>query len=449
VKGFAKLRADWPGHFAALQAANAKGLVVFPGYEIHSNAYGDYTILYRDLQPAPLVLADSPAELLARLKAALPGRAFAFPHHIGYRLGARGINWAAFDPELSPFVEMNSMHGCAEASETDRGYLHSMGPVDGRSTMQHGLAAGHRFGVVGNTDHHSGFPGSYGHGRMVVYAASRDRAAIWDSMLSRRTNALTGDNIHLLTAIGGVVQGGVVAPQVESRLRIEAVAGGFIDAIDVVRNGRLAHRISPEIAPAPLSEDLETILYLELGWGARGRSHRWDCRIAVEGGEIVSAEPRFRGAEIVSPLEGHESGHALPWIAEDGGAVQLSVTAEANPNNATSATQGVALRLRLGPGGAIRAELSGQEVAIPAGRLFEGAKSGNLGPIDSPAWRFHAMPRPHQWQWQGDVDLSPMQPGENLYVRLRQAGGQMAWTSPIFCGTPGTEAAKPDDVAGV
>jgi hypothetical protein len=32
---------------------------------------------------------------------------------------------------------MISMHGCAEASLTDRPYLHSMGPSDDPSTMRH------------------------------------------------------------------------------------------------------------------------------------------------------------------------------------------------------------------------------------------------------------------------------------------------------------------------
>jgi hypothetical protein len=223
-----------------------------------------------------------------------------------------------------------------------------------------------------------------------------------------------------------------VAPASNAKLRIEA-ASGFIDAIDVVRNGRLVHRISPEVTPSAISDRSETILYLELGWGARGRNHRWDGRIAVEGGEILSVEPRFRGAEIVSPLEGDEAGHALPWIVEDGDAIAFGVTAEANPNNATPATQGLALRVKAEAGATIRAELSGQRLEIPAERLFESAKSGNLGPIDSPAWRFHAMPKPHQWQWCGDVALGSIEAGENLYVRLRQVGGQMAWTSPIFC----------------
>jgi hypothetical protein len=435
VKGFAKLRAGWADHFTALKAAQASGLIVFPGYEIHSNAHGDYTIVYADLDPADLVLADSPAELKAALLAAKGGRAFAFPHHIGYRQGARGINWTSFDPALSPFVEMLSMHGCAETSETDRGYLHSMGPVDGQSTMAWGLAQGHVFGIVGNTDHHSAFPGSYGHGRMAAYARGRDRDALWDAFRARRTNALTGDNIHLLAAIGDTVQGGIVPPG-KGDLRIEAVAGGFIDAIDVLRNGRLCQRVTPELTPAPIGPDDETLLYLELGWGARRSSHRWEGRIAIDGGEILSAEPRWRGAEVVSPLEGTDGRAPLPELATDGDAVRFSVTAEANPNNFTSATQGLMLRLRLDDGATVRADLCGQRIEIPAARLFEGAKSGNLGPIDSPAWRVHALPSARQWQWAGTLPLGRLSPGETLYLRLRQAGGQMAWTSPFFCQAP-------------
>ncbi|MFO1147501.1 MAG: hypothetical protein U1E62_03915 [Alsobacter sp.] len=433
VEGFARLRDRWPGHFAALAAASHDRFAVFPGYEIHSAAHGDQTILYRDLDPAPILLADTPSALKALLTEQLPSRAFSFPHHIGYRLGARGINWSAFDPGLSPFVEMNSMHGCAETSETERPYLHSMGPLDGGGTMQHGLALGHVFGVVGNTDHHSAFPGSYGHGRMGVYAAGRDRGAIWDAMLARRTNALTGDNIHLLGALDSAIQGSIVAPSRQATLQVEAVAGGFIDTIDVIRNGRLVHRISPELSPSAVSQDSETLLYLELGWGARGGSHRWQGQIEVEGGTILSVEPRFRGAEIVSPLEGREPGHRLPSLEMDGEAVRFDITAESNPNNVTPATQGLMIRMQHEPGAQVRAQLSGRKLAIPVARLFEGARSGNLGAIDTPAWRFHALPRPDQWQWHGELDLGPLSSGENLYLRLRQSGGQMAWTSPFFC----------------
>lgn len=445
VEGFARLREGWDGHYQTLKAADrGAAFTVFPGYEIHSGAHGDHTIVYRDLDPAPLHLSDSPAELRDTLAREMPGRSLAFPHHIGYRQGARGINWDTFEPALSPFVEMNSMHGSAETSETPRGYLHSMGPADGRSTMQHGLAQGHVFGIVGNTDHHSAFPGSYGHGRMAAYASEAGRDALWEAFTARRTLALTGDNTHLLCAIGGTMQGGIVAPGAARRLDIEAAAGGIIDSIDVVRNGRLAERVSPALTPAPITGDdpLETILYLEMGWGARGSSHRWEGEIAVEGGTLRALEPRLRGSEVVSPLEGTDGGHPLPFATLEQGRARFAITAEANPNNATTATQGIALRLSLAPGARIEATLCGRRITIPAARLLEGALSGNLGQIDSPAYRFHTLPRPAQWQWQGSFALGALWHGENIYVRLRQSDGQMAWASPIFCRSGAGEKTK-------
>ena len=73
-------------------------------------------------------------------------------------------------------------------------------------------------------------------------------------------------------------------PQDRAQLRVEAIGGGFIDAIDVIRNGKLIHRVSPEISPSPISGEHETLIYLELGWGARRRSHRWQGQIGLEGG---------------------------------------------------------------------------------------------------------------------------------------------------------------------
>lgn len=437
VEGFAKLRQAWPSHFATLSAHDAPGaFTVFPGYEIHSCAHGDYTILYRDLQPHDMILADSSAELARTIRAELPGRAMAFPHHIGYRRGARGINWDSFDPGLSPVVEMISMHGCAEASLTDRPYLHSMGPSDGSSTMRSGLRAGHVFGVVGNTDHHSAYPGSYGHGRMAVYAGEHSRAAIWDAIHARRTNALTGDCMHLFATLAGTPQGGIVVPQADAELAIEAVGGSFIDAIDVIRNGDVFARVTPALSPSPIDAGegrLETILVVEMGWGARNSDHCWTGRLKLSGGGILAVEPRLRGPEIVSPLEGEDSGADVAEIECSDDEVRFSLVAAANPNNMTPAAQAIAMHVSVLADATIEAEFDGQEVRVRVDRLLEGALSGNLGPIDSPAYRFHPLPRPHEWQWQGRVPLGALADGESLYVRMRQSNGQYGWSSPIFC----------------
>lgn len=445
VEGFARLERLWPGHFAQLQAAAEPGaFTVFPGYEMHSSAHGDYTVLLRDLAAAPMVRGTTPAKLEANLRAAFGRAAMAFPHHIGYRTGARGINWDTFRESLSPVLEMLSMHGCSESSSVDRPFLHSMGPSDGVNTVFHGLNAGHRFGVLGNTDHHSGFPGSYGHGRSVLWAAENSPQALWQALEQRRSGALTGDNIHLLMSVAGAIPGGEVAPGQPGPLKLEAVAGGAIDYIDVILNGRVLQRITPEITPSPIDQNVlfETILVLELGWGARGRHHDWQGRIALKGGQILGLEPRLRGAEIVSPLEGDHEAAPRDEIALDGDAARFRIRAHANPNNQTPSQQAIALHVALAPEAEISLDFGGGALRVPAQRLRAAALSGNLGVIDTPAWRLGQLAAPSEWQWQGEVALPALKNGDWLMARLRQKGGQMAWTSPIFCG-PRAESPAP------
>lgn len=437
VEGFARLARVWDSHFDVLAAADAPGsFTVFPGYEIHSSAHGDYTIVYEDLKRQDLIKADTPAELHQRLRAALGSRAFAFPHHICYRLGARGINWSTMIEDLSPVVEMISMHGCSEASIGDRPFLHSMGPGDGTQTVRHGLHLRKMVGFLGNTDHHSGYPGSYGHGRSAVYASENSRTALWEAIHRRHTNALTGDRSHLFFAIGETLSGGVINAGPCMPLELEAIGGGQIDYIDIIRNGSVIHRITPDLTPSPFataSDPLETIVVLELGWGARGTSHVFEGSLELVAGEMLSVEPRLRGAEIVSPLEGEGGEQEDDTVTLTSNRVDFRIRSFANPNNTTPGMQAVAARVCLQPNARFRLTLDGHRYDVSVERLLTGALTGNLGPIDSPAFRLGQLPRPHQWQWHGTVALEPLAEGDWIYARMRQTNGQWTWASPVFC----------------
>lgn len=437
VKGFARLEQQWPDHFTELrQHDDPTRFTVFPGYEIHSCEHGDYTIVLRDLNREDLLKAGSPAQLETALREQVGKRAFAFPHHIGYRTGARGINWESFRETLSPVLEMFSMHGCSETSLTDMPFLHSMGPADGYNTVHHGLNAGHVFGVLGNTDHHSGYPGSYGHGRSAIYAAENNSKELWDAIHARHTNALTGDNTHLLLSLDGAMQGEIVSACENAALSIEAVAGSFIDYIDVIKNGRLIHRVSPQINPDPIESTgntLETQLVLELGWGSRGSHHDWLGEIAIEHGKILAVEPRLRGPEIVSPLEGEASEAFTDRVHQDGNRIEFAVRAYANPNNRTASTQAIAARVALSAEAVVRLRIDGQSIEVPCSRLLDGALSGNIGPIDSPAFLLHPLPRRQDWQWCGNLRVPELEPGDWIMARMRQLNRQWTWTSPIFC----------------
>jgi hypothetical protein len=445
--GFSRLREGWDAVQATMAAYHDPGsFVTFLSFEMHSGADGDRTILYNGAE-GPLLqeaagLDDLHAQL-RKLRAAGMG-VMAFPHHIGYKQGQRGINWATFDAEFAPVVEIISMHGCSEADEGPRPFLHSMGPADHASTWRYGLAQGHIAGVLGSTDHHSGHPGSYGHGRTGVWAAAKTRDAIWEALEARRTYALTGDRIAVAFALGDQPMGSVVSAQGARTFTYRVVGGAPLDSIDLVKNGALAQRVSAcDIVPDVAASDaaaasIHTKLTLELGWGARGERVDWDVQFGISAGRIIGVEPRFRGPEVVAPQEADDAGrahaHTSHWERQDDRTVWLRTVTHGNPNNFTAATQALCLEVEMPRTAEVVAEMNGHRVVYPLAALLAGARAGRLGKIDSPAYRFHRAPRWGELAWEGaftDADPSPDQT-DVIYLRVRQVNDQWAWTSPIW-----------------
>ena len=240
------------------------------------------------------------------------------PHHIGYKAGYRGINWDEVDPEFIHLVEIMSMHGAGESPTMPNRYLHTMGPLDWHSSLQYGLAQGHIVGVVGSTDHHSAHPGSYGHGRVAVWADELTRGGIWDALTARRTYALTGDRIALQFALNGQPMGAIVPPPTNERtVDIAFVGGDALDYIELLHNNSCLMRWNPD--PAPNNSWPNRVkVHLELGWGERGVDVDWQVELHVIDGELKAVEPRFRGHEIIERQAEEYASYAFStWQRQD------------------------------------------------------------------------------------------------------------------------------------
>ncbi|MDZ7793074.1 MAG: hypothetical protein U5P10_05095 [Spirochaetia bacterium] len=323
-KGFSKLKTGWPEVLRIMQEHNsAAEYLVYPGFEIHSMDAGDYTLLSKNFN-ANIIYPDSIDQLRDLLihQPELRSRYLPFPHHIGYTQGRRGINWDKFCSEVFPLVEIYSMHGCAETDENDHPFLHTMGPGSGAGTMRYGLGPGEAwFGVLGNTDHHSAHPGSYGHGFSGIWAESLDRDAVWDALWQRRTFALTADKMKLKFAVNETAMGSQASLRDKQRIEFELQAGGVLDYVDIIKNGALFSRFSQlDFAPSERTQQtVHTLLYLELGWGERNKAFAWDVQFGIDKGSIQSVDARFRGGEVVSPLDspgGSEGDFNSSWTRE-------------------------------------------------------------------------------------------------------------------------------------
>jgi hypothetical protein len=441
VEGFARLHTNWPIVQRVLEEHHQPGeFVTFLSFEMHSSADGDYTILYNDSHGE--LLETSGLDELRGVLHRLMDEGFevlAFPHHIAYQRGQRGINWDTFDSSISPLVEIISMHGCSEADENTRPFLHGMGPSDFASTMRYGLAQGHFFGVIGSTDHHSAHPGSYGHGRTGLWASAKTRSAIWEALTTRRTYALTGDRIELEYTVNDVPMGGQAVCTSEREISFHVVGGAPIDYVDVVRNGDLLRRFSRsdyrDNDDNP--QNIHTLLYLELGWGARGVRADWDVKFGISEGRIKQIEPRLRGPEVVDPYEGSakreaDLQHSTCQVVGER-CVRIRTTTFGNPNNFTSATQGVCLHVEMPSDASVRCDINGEVIEMPLKNLLEGARSGRLGKITSPCYRLHRAPRLWEYNWKASFEDRPedSMDGDTYYLRVRQLNDQWAWSSPI------------------
>ncbi len=435
-RGFEHLAEVWDQVQEKTAAAHEDGrFVTFLSFEWHSMRHGDYCIYYDgprgDILRAPDIVAMRAALDDVRARG---GRAMMIPHHICYVPGFRGIHWPDFDARYSPVVEIVSMHGCAEHDDAPRPYLHSMGPRDDRGSMRAGLAAGHRFGVIGSTDHHAAHPGSHDHGRLGVWADGLTRDGIWRAIEARRTWALTGDRIELAFALNGAPMGSEIAATPERAIEVAVRGGAALDYVEIVKNGVAIAR-HDGLGRDPGGPGFRGKVALALGWGEQGEPTRWHADLAVEGGRLVGIEPRLRGEEGPESRFGFDGAFHAARVAREGDAVHLEARTWKNPTTRTDSTQKLALEIEGDGHTRLRGTVNGEPIDVALAELRHGSRAGLLDGFVSPAWQLSRAVPEAEYAWRFAIDDEDASAGSGVYyARVRQKNDQWAWGSPVFVG---------------
>jgi hypothetical protein len=436
-KGFDKLKKGWADDIAIMKQFNKEDdFIVFPGFEIHSFGAGDYTIVSKifDMEILYPGSIDELRDLMLNDEN-LKNNLIPFPHHIGYKKGRRGINWDAFHSDVFPIVEIFSMHGCSEDDETERPFLHTMGPGTYYGSIKHGYRIGKKFGVIANTDHHSAHPGSYGHGITGVWAENKSREAIWNAIKQRRTFAMTTDKMKMKFTVNGAPMGSITQLTDNRKIEFEVHAGGTLDYIDIIKNDSLIKRYSqPDYLPAAIDAPFTTVLFLECGWGERNKPFHWDVQFSIDHGKIIDVDSRFRGGEVVSPLDktdGNESVFNSQWEFQNEKGVNFTTLTKGNPTNSTPATQGFAMEIEGTLDTTIFIIANGKKYSINLSDLVQESFVAYTGGFDSPVFKLHRAPRPHEYIWKGVYEEIDSEKAY-YYLRTRQKNGSLGWTSAVW-----------------
>jgi len=429
-EGFQKLKDHWEEVRATIAQANSPDLVTFQGYEMHSGRYGDHHLVSPS-DDLKLIDQESPRELVA----ACGAPAIAVPHHIGYVPTYRGIDWDSHDSTLSPIVEVHSKHGCSMRHDGPYPYFHGMGPRDPRNTVQMGIRKGHRFSFVGSTDHHAGFPGSYGDGLAAVWAESKTREAIWEALLQGRTYAVTGDRMRCWLKVNDAWMGqSLQADKRTIRCHIEGDAA--IDQATLYKNGRAVARLSGGVGQPG---DKRYKLRFEMGWGNHKDLFRWEGRLEIQNGRLLHAHPCLRGRSVLSPEDqGEKKEDAIndifnELVVENDSACHFTFETTKNKSTLHPQTDHLIAEVEGDGDTLVIFTLNGRRYERTLRQLAECGFGDQVKPWHSQSYLIHtAVPCSAytlDCQWEDTFTGSPL---DIYHVEVAQTNNHWAFLSPCF-----------------
>lgn len=434
--GFKKLRNHWQEISEAVAAANSETFVTFQSYEMHSNMYGDHHIISPD-DNLPLIYRDSPQ----RLREDCGCAALTVAHHIGYTPGYRGINWDKFDENITPLIEVYSKHGCAMSETAPYPYYHNMGPRDSRNTVYEGLRRGKHFGFVGSTDHHAGFPGSYGDGKMAVWAEEKTRKSIWEAMLARRTYAVTGDRIECEFSVNGHAMGEVVRQENDGswqrRIDFSVRACYPIDKIVVYKNLKPFSFVEGLFLESDDSDRCFKFR-VEMGWGNSDLLYTWHGAVRVVNGSIKSVEPCWRGRSVLAPSGVDTSGYddvndiedAILTQTETETTWQCATVRNISPQHPM--TDSVIVEVCGCRDTAVTINVNGCETTTTIGKLIHGGWTAQMKKYHSHAFKVHPAVGESEYAVRRSCIDEEGRPGDFYHMEVIQRNASCAFVTPVW-----------------
>ena len=174
-----------------------------------------------------------------------------------------------------------------------------------------------------------------------------------------------------------------------------------------------------------------SIINIDFGWGERNKEFLWKGEIQFKNIDIITIENKFRGPEIVSPLDKKSKySFFIPEVKKFKNKIKFKFLTSGNSNNYTNETSGFTILAKL-KNSQITTITNNKKFEILTKDLSKGSVSFNLGEIDTPAILFNKIPNFKEWNFQKKITL-PLKKDDNVYIKIKQKNNQICWTSPFF-----------------
>lgn len=259
--------------------------VPFYGFEWTSPDTGHQNVIFDSARRgAPIISSmatdsDTPAKLWRHLRRFPDHPSITIPHHPGSAMVP--FDWSYRDDDMVRVVEI--FQSCRGSYESDGGFRQYIDATLPGTFVFDALRAGHRFGLIGSSDH------GFGTGYLGAYAPSLDRSSIFDAFQNRRTIAATRRDIVVDSRIGQTFMGGETTfSELGGPAEFSVHARGYseIARVEVVKNGLVVSEIAPDL-PLPAGW-VDARIRVEWGWGPGTTD--WTGALSVDGGVVVRTE---------------------------------------------------------------------------------------------------------------------------------------------------------------
>jgi len=436
LKGFEKLKKGWPNVQNLIADANKdQEFTSFLGFEWHSSKFGDQCVVFPE-DHQPLVYPNHIEKLREFCE---KKNALMIPHHLAYPQGHRGVNWQEFDERCAPVVEIFSEHG---NSEDDRGpytyFNHSMGPRETSQTVKAALAKGFKFGFVASSDSHNGFPGAYGEGLLAVHSEGLERNLIIDAINQRRTYALTGDRILVQFGIDGEIMGSSIQAGRQAEVSYDVQCPDEIDVVEIIQDGIIVFRDFPNTKLNMENATAEPFhVRLEWGWGPWGdlaldRIADWKFDLEIIGGKILNFIPCLQSG----PFD-EDRRHKFNLKSE----TTLSVISYSARQGAYRQNPNQSVILEISGDGSTSIELKMSKpirnnCTVTVADLYHGSVSRFTGGFPKESYQWHRLVPVPSSRIRRKKLIQISNRKSNVYLRVKQQNGHIAWASPVFINYP-------------
>jgi hypothetical protein len=390
---------------------NPRKFVTFLGYEWSANtpAGGDHNVYFlKDDQP---IYRSSHAQIqdksdedtdrypISRLLETYRGKddVLVIPH-----IGGRHAILDYHDPDLTPFIEITSVHGHFEWFAQD--------------ALERGL----KVGFIGGSDDHTCRPGgahpttmveAVNGGLMGVYARELTRESLWEAFQKRHVYATTGTRIILRVTCGNAIMGDEIILEEAPTIFIEVFGTAGLEKVELRRGLDIIH--TQEILQRDVSSNRIRITWSGARVTTRRRNTDWSGELTLDKGMIRSAEEFAFDLPWQGITEKDEQ--RVRWVSTTSGDFDGVILDLDAPDDAVIIfnTKSVQISFQLN-------QLK-EPLVIDAEGLEQKVEISRISGGEPPTTvRFEYTDQ------EVKLGLNP------YYVKVLQSDGEKAWSSPIF-----------------